>query len=177
MMKQLIALFICITFFAQVKSQDSVATSLLWEISGNGLKETSYLFGTIHIRCGEEYKIPKVVVEKLKHSSSLFGEVDIYDPSYQDKYKENMFWDKKLDSILGDSLFKAASTIFLKTTNESLSNFNQIHPFLTNQFYYYKSLVCNKKAKSVEQELIKVAKKNNIDIDGLETAREHLKVV
>ncbi len=177
MLKQLVSFVILILLMGEIKCQDSTSTSLLWEITGINLKSPSYLFGTIHIRCGEDYKIPKQVIEKLKLCKSLFEELDINDPLYYNKYIENMHWDKKLDSLLGDSLFNAASKIFLETTKQPLSKFNKIHPFLTNQFYNYKSLVCNKKTKSLEQELIQIANKNKIDIDGLETAEEHLKVV
>ena len=177
MLKKPILVIIYILYVVQAKSQDSLRTSLLWEISGNGLTSSSYLFGTIHTRCGEDYKMPKVAIEKLKLCNSLFEEVDINDPLYYNKYIENMHWDKKLDSLLGDSVFKAASKIFLEITKQPLSKFNQIHPFLTNQFYNQKSLICNKKTKNLEQELIQIANKNRIDIDGLESAEKHLKVV
>ncbi|RYY56228.1 MAG: hypothetical protein EOO09_07595, partial [Chitinophagaceae bacterium] len=35
--------------FAQPRIKDKKYPSLLWEISGNGLKKTSYLFGTMHV--------------------------------------------------------------------------------------------------------------------------------
>ena len=40
--------------------------SLLWEISGNGIKESSYLYGTIHILCPDEYKLDKKVKIAIK---------------------------------------------------------------------------------------------------------------
>jgi uncharacterized protein YbaP (TraB family) len=43
---------------AQVKQQQLVQNkdhnSLLWQVSGNGLKQASYLFGTFHLLCKED---------------------------------------------------------------------------------------------------------------------------
>src|ERR1700733_11392837 len=47
----IIALFLLVTFsaFSQKKQIHKKYPSLLWEITGNGLKKPSYLFGTMHV--------------------------------------------------------------------------------------------------------------------------------
>ena len=48
-MRYLILLF---TFFISLfANAQELEKSLLWKISGNGLKQPSYLYGTIHITC------------------------------------------------------------------------------------------------------------------------------
>lgn len=62
-MKLLLAfLLICsgITVSAQKEN------SLLWEVSGNGLSKPSYLFGTIHMICKEDFFMPDVVQQKFE---------------------------------------------------------------------------------------------------------------
>jgi len=52
-MKRIIVLIAVIvsftTSFSQIKIKNKKYPSLLWEISGNGIKKPSYLFGTMHI--------------------------------------------------------------------------------------------------------------------------------
>src|SRR5438045_8772754 len=51
-MKRVLLLIVAIfpyLLFAQPKIKDKKYQSLLWEISGNGLKKPSYLFGTMHV--------------------------------------------------------------------------------------------------------------------------------
>ena len=53
--------------------------SILWEISGNGLTDTSYLFGTIHIRDKRVFNLGDSTYFAINHSSALFGELDLQD--------------------------------------------------------------------------------------------------
>ena len=51
-MKRILILFIAIfpyLLHAQPRLKDKKYPSLLWEITGNGLKKPSYLFGTMHV--------------------------------------------------------------------------------------------------------------------------------
>ena len=43
------ALIFCFFSFSQIKAKNKKYPSLFWEISGNGLKKPSYLFGTMHV--------------------------------------------------------------------------------------------------------------------------------
>lgn len=52
-------------------------TTLLWAISGNGLEETSYLFGTIHMIPKEDYFLPKTVERALSESDRVAFEIDM----------------------------------------------------------------------------------------------------
>jgi len=55
--------------------------SLLWEISGNGLKSSSYLFGTIHLIGKEDFFFPKSLEDKIKLSERATFEIDMDDMS------------------------------------------------------------------------------------------------
>lgn len=55
--------------------------SLLWEISGNGLKTPSYLFGTIHLISGEDFFFPQTLEDKIKISQRATFEIDMDDMS------------------------------------------------------------------------------------------------
>ena len=51
-MKRMLFLFLLVSpfvLFAQPKLKSKKYPSLLWEISGKGMKKPSYLFGTMHV--------------------------------------------------------------------------------------------------------------------------------
>lgn len=56
---------------------DTLAHALLWEISGNGLKQSSYLFGTIHMIPKDQYDLPDHVLARLAQSDRLVLELDM----------------------------------------------------------------------------------------------------
>ena len=48
-MKKLITFLLLVSFFSVSYSQTKKYQGLLWKISGNGLSEPSYLYGTMHV--------------------------------------------------------------------------------------------------------------------------------
>ncbi len=55
--------------------------SLLWEMTGNGLRKPSYLFGTIHLIPEKQFFLSDLVKLKLTESKRLCLEIDLDDPS------------------------------------------------------------------------------------------------
>lgn len=79
-MKRIIVIlwFFCgLSVQSSAQSTDTLAHALLWEISGNGLEKTSYLFGTIHLIPEDQYDLPDHVLARLAHSDRLVLELDM----------------------------------------------------------------------------------------------------
>jgi uncharacterized protein len=62
-----------------VMGQVPTEKSTLWEISGNGLTKSSYLFGTIHSICAEKLRIGKQQRKALDAVKQIYLEVDLDD--------------------------------------------------------------------------------------------------
>ncbi len=58
--------------------------SLLWEISGNDLKGSSYLYGTIHITDPRVFEFDSIVWEKINACDKFNGELDLDDAQKPD---------------------------------------------------------------------------------------------
>jgi uncharacterized protein YbaP (TraB family) len=67
-------MFVCI--FAAVVSFAQSPKSLLWRISGKGLKEPSYLYGTMHISNKEVFRFGDSVYKAIERSQGLAIEVN-----------------------------------------------------------------------------------------------------
>lgn len=51
--------------------------SLLWEITGNGLKESSYLYGTIHLIDAESFFWPDNTISSYNNTEKIVFEIDL----------------------------------------------------------------------------------------------------
>ena len=80
MKKILSSVLASIFFFSLCFGQTEPKSSLLWEITGKDLKQPSYLFGTIHIICKEDFFLPATVTEKFTKADKVFLEMDMDDP-------------------------------------------------------------------------------------------------
>ena len=60
------------------KAQEkNLAKSLLWEVSGNGLEKSSYVFGTIHLIDQEDYFFPNIAKETFAEAPRIAFEIDM----------------------------------------------------------------------------------------------------
>jgi uncharacterized protein YbaP (TraB family) len=94
-MKNIIFLFCLVLLsglsLSSINAQKSGENTVFWEISGNGLAESSYLYGTIHIMPKEEFFSFETVDDKLKASEQLVLEMEIDVP-----LKQQIEWAKKM---------------------------------------------------------------------------------
>jgi len=76
----LTALFSCQPAHAQ-SAQQKLDNSLLWKISGKNLAAPSYLFGTIHVICADDYIWTDKMSAALSASKAVCMELNLGDPS------------------------------------------------------------------------------------------------
>lgn len=73
----IIGLLLSFASFAQKKTPNS----LLWKISKKDLKESSYLFGTIHVICEQDYFWTNTMQKALESTKQLCLEMNVSDPN------------------------------------------------------------------------------------------------
>lgn len=54
--------------------------TLLWKVSGNGLTKDSYVFGTLHMACADDFRIADKVKNALGVTDKIAFEVDVTKP-------------------------------------------------------------------------------------------------
>jgi uncharacterized protein YbaP (TraB family) len=168
-----IVLLLCSLFLGVAFGQKS-ENSLLWKISGNGLKEPSYLFGTIHITC--DATLSEKVKTALDKTQQLCLELDMDDPNLQVEMMNSMMMQNgvTMKSLAKPDDFKAVDAFLTSNVGFSAEMLNTVKPFMITAMLYPKMLGCE--MQSVETELIKIAKTQNEDVIGLETVGEQLAV-
>lgn len=179
-MKTLI-LFLLITVFgtAQIEINNDIrvdhGNALLWKISGNGLNEASFLFGTMHLIEKKNFLFTNKLERKFKRSQSLIMELNgMPDPQRSLQLimlEKGEFFDfftkEQTDSIITWAYdnFKIDEPMF------KLS-FTKMKPFVVTQMAT--QLYFQGKTESYEMTFEKMARELDIKISGLETVEEQM---
>ena len=168
------ALLLFTLFISLFSNAQELEKSLLWKISGNGLKKPSYLFGTIHLTC--DSSLDANTLNALEATEQLYLELDMDDKSIQMQMMKLMMMKDgaKLSTLLSPEDFKILDEFLKKNLNMSAKMFDSFKPFMISSMLFPKMLDC--KSQSVESELMKVTKEQNEEIFGLEKAEDQMKV-
>lgn len=152
-------------------------SSLLWEISGNGLQHPSYIFGTFHMMCKGDFVISEQLENKIKSTKQFYGELKMDDPQLQSRLMAKMMMlGKTLQSMFADADYKRVSTSFQTITGMPLISFDNFKPFFPISLLTLKSITCSDIVQP-ETEFVSLAKKNQLPVFGLETVDEQMDAI
>ncbi|NER13481.1 TraB/GumN family protein [Leptobacterium flavescens] len=165
---------LCLLTFSCSKKEQPLDNSLLWEISGNGLEEPSYLFGTIHAIC--DASLDDKVIKALDKTSVVILELDIDDlePSDDMRNQVKMKNGTTIQDLTTDKEYKALETFVKNELTLPIEEMNTIKPYFIIVLTYTKLFDCP--IVSLESELIKLAYEQNEEVLGLETLEEQFKI-
>ncbi len=144
--------------------------TLLWEVSGNGLANPSYLFGTFHLMCKDDMFFSKNFTNALSNANTLVMEIDLSDAKNTFGAMEflKMKNDTTLKKILSQNEYNRLTSFFKDSLKMSLSFFENMKPVFLQALFYPKMMSC-KQSGSLEEAIMAQAKKANKQIKGLET--------
>ncbi len=155
---------------AQATAQEK--TSLLWEISGNGLEKPSYLYGTIHLLCPTDLQVSPTLREKMAATQQLYLELDMDDPTLMQQMQQGMVMTdgSTVKKLLSEEKYKLVSEYFQKRTNLPLDQVGVIKPLFLSTMLLGTLLECE--PASWEATLMQLAGEQEAEVKGLETAAE-----
>lgn len=169
-------------FFVGASAQKSKAgNSLLWKISKKGNKESSYLFGTIHMICAEDYFWTNSMQTALDNTRQLCLEMNLSDP--------NLITDAGLmmmdlsggtlrDYFKNEADYNLVARYIKDSLGQDLGIAERMKPAAL-QMMISMGVVSGpcKETVSYELKLLEKAKTKNIEINGLETLAEQMEVL
>jgi uncharacterized protein len=149
------------------KSKDN--NTLLWEITGKGLKKPSYLFGTFHIMCKEDIYFSDNLKLALRTAGEVYFEMDLDDPKIILGGLSMMnMKNKTLADLYSKEELEKLTKFFKDSVNMNLTFFNKMKPMLLEALLYPRMMSC-KVPSGIETELMAIAKKEKKEIKGFET--------
>ena len=174
----LLALYI-LTF--STFSQSRTDNTLLWRISGNGLKKPSYLFGTYHFLTNGFVDTLKAVKNAYRSSDAVVGELVIDSTLQKPMMEAAILKGTTLRKVLSDTLYASTSKWFKDEAGIDLSKLDQLNPVsimsfalaITQQKYFP-----NKTGETqLDTYFQNEAKKDGKKVLGLETIQMQIKVM
>ncbi len=177
-MKQFTILLLAILLCSSQRSYAQAPTekSLLWKISGKGIKKPSYLFGTIHLMCGEQIKLDTIIKQCFAQASQLYLEIDMGDPQMMAKAMQHMLMnnDESLANLVDKASFDSMNTIFQSKAGMPISVMQKAKPMLLMSAIFPALLGCA--PEGWEQKFQEMAKQKHIPLKGLETIEYQMRV-
>ena len=150
--------------------------SLLWEISGKGLTEPSYLFGTIHLICPTDFYLSQQLKNSIGKTQQLALEIDMDDPGLMAAMTKTMFMadDKKLTDILPEKDYNQLKQFYKDSLKMDIATFGRAKPFMMMGPMFNKILGCE--PQSYEISLMGLANNQKSEIIGLESIEEQMAI-
>ena len=167
----LIVLLLCLCAF-NVSAQKKY-NSLLWEISGNGLKKPSYLYGTMHVSNKLAFRLGEPFYKAISESDVVATEInpDTWFESFitSEEYKQSMNMAKNSQSgrtSSGEALQNDRALMVQNAFQQDLSAINQL-------MYRISAAQANyEESTFLDLYIYKCGKKLNKKIRGVETYRQ-----
>lgn len=165
---------IFMTAGAQQGKKQNSENSVLWEVTGNGLSQPSYITGTCHIMCSKDFEIKPKVVKALEKADRFVTEINYTDPKEMAAMQGMFQTDKKLSDQLTAEDAKELDKI-LADYGTNLKNMDNSSSQALYALISMKAVPCPQtEIKSYEIELLQTALKNKKSIDGLEKVEDQL---
>lgn len=180
-MKKLFLLGLSCCLFMACKAQSTAHTtkSLLWKVSKKGQKD-SYVFGTMHLLCPDDYVWTDVMAEKLKATDVVCFEMDLDDPNLMMDMMAGMQGmggdneeNKPLRAYFSADDYQRLSKFAKDSLGMSPILLDNMPPFLFQTMFVTKMLDCQL-PMSYEGNIMTEAQRQGKEIIGLETVQEQL---
>lgn len=147
--------------------------SLFWEVSGNGLKKSSYLYGTMHVGDERVYQFGAPVKNSFKNADFVALELNM-DSVDQTAVMMGLIMegDYTVKGLLGEDKYSYVDKFFSDSMSTPLSMMNKMQPM------YLASMVSARHLQNENDALDlyfhKEAKKNGTTVIGLEQMQEQI---
>ena len=166
----IIGVWLGVSTTQEAKAQQT-KNSLLWEISGNGLSESSYLYGTIHIICPDDFEIGTHVDNAFAKTKRLVMELNMSDASEMNNAQQLMRSPEPVDykALLTEAQYNKLDAKLTERMGAGMAFLNVMKPFALSSLLQLTVMDCQETA-SYETTFMEMANAQQNSIEGLETA-------
>ena len=172
-----IFLFLYVLSFLAVQAQYN---SLLWKISGNGLKQPSFLYGTMHTSDSRVFSFSDSVMQYFSSSKAYAMELDPKE-AFNMSLLSKMMMGKgySLKKMMPVREYNLLDSVVKKEIGYSVALFDNVAPVLTMTIFEASGMELNDSSGQGNKEVLdmffyKQAKKKKKKVIGMETVDEQL---
>lgn len=167
-----VTMFMVVFVFAQAPKEKTV----LWKIEGKGIKQPSYLFGTIHLMCPDQIKVDTAIKQCFASTKELYLEIDMDDPQMMGKMMRHLAMTdgSTLEKLLPKSDYDSMGNIFKEKSGYPMTLMGNAKPMMLMSLLFPPLLGCA--PEGWEKQFQQMAKAGNMRLRGLETVEYQLGV-
>jgi uncharacterized protein YbaP (TraB family) len=175
MKKATLFLFFVLSIFSG-SAQVPTEQALLWKIQGPGVSRPSYLFGTIHLICPDDFSLSDSLKSAMIKTEQLALEVDMDDPAMMATMMKtmNMKDSATLSKLVSETEYKRLAQFYKDSVGVGLAMFENAKPFVLMGPLFNSVLGCQ--PKSYEMSLVELAGQQKQEVIGLETLEEQMAI-
>lgn len=180
-MKTIKSIIILILFtttlqFSHAQQPTLLENSVLWKVEHPDLENSSYILGTLHMMCANDFQIPEKVKKTFANIDALVLEVNLTDPEEIKSSQASMTATQKISEELSVAQFNMLDTLVQRVVGAPLANLDAYGLSMLNMIMVTKMLSCTD-IKSLDAELMQIAQNKQMPIYGLETVAEQMTIV
>ncbi|TVQ86716.1 MAG: TraB/GumN family protein [Bacteroidetes bacterium] len=174
-MRRFITISVLLFLATQLTGQN-FEKGLLWKVSGKNLQQSSFVFGTLHVICPDEFVIFPGTEKSLDASERIVLELDISNPEVLMGMQMGMIMrdEKKLTGLLSEEDFAKVSNFFKDSLGMNISMVERVQPFFLVSIIMPHMIECL--PQSYEEFFVQQARQRELELAGLETLQEQLDV-
>ncbi|GHA48533.1 lipoprotein [Salinimicrobium marinum] len=161
---------------SQAQEKIKLENSVLWKIEHTELEKPSYILGTLHVMCEEDFNIPEKVTNTLLNVDALVLEVNFSDPKEMQSFQESMSNPTKISEELSEEQYRKLDQLVTKIAAMPLSTYDAYGLSMLNAILLPNMLPCSE-IKLLENELTLLATKNKKPIFALEKVSQQMELM
>jgi len=166
--------FLFISTFFTSFAQQQLPKSILWEISGNGLVESSYLLGTFHLVCAEDLYVADKVLRVVEAVDQIALEVNLADGDELNSMQDLMFSKVPLSSQLTESEQIEFRTLLENRYSIRFDLVNYLQPIVLMGMLAMKDVPCE--VKGYDMEILNLGLEQHKRFLGLEHFKDQIEI-
>lgn len=159
-----------VMLLSSVLLMGSAQASLLWKITSDELPQPSYLFGTIHLICEQDFFMDERIETALAESDALVKEIDLSSPEIMLRLQQLMVntGGPYLQEYLSADQLAVIDEYFTENFGAGLAQLGVLKPLALSSMVLTAGLPCTD-IKSYEMELADLADQHDLAILELES--------
>jgi uncharacterized protein YbaP (TraB family) len=173
-MKNAILVALIVGLFSTDHVEDK---ALLYEISGKGLAQPSYLYGTFHVVCQADLKITPATSRAMSASQQLYLELDMDDPTLQTTLVGLMMLPdgKTLKDFMTASDYAVLDSYATQNLGAGLARIGMLKPIALEALMFQKFVGCD--SSGYDRLFAQMAGNARKPVLGLETAEQQISIL
>lgn len=150
--------------------------SLLWEITNQETGNTSYLFGTMHIRDNRAFRYLNIIKAKISRCKLYAAEFDLHNEGNMEFGNYMEMDDQQIDQLIPEKKYKKLQRVLMKAFQIDLSAFNKLRPIFVSNIIA-ESILSRDNQLPLDSYLWRYAEQEEKQLVGIESYQEQINIL